>query len=181
MLMGAVRLLGVIPIGSICIYRLATIALNARSWQILLPPADRPAFGTLFRLRWIGESVNNLLPVAQVGGDVARASLVTARGVARADATASMLADLATGVVTQMLFGLAGAVALTHLLPASPGRRFVWAEIVSGLAIVTATIVALSVLFHWGAARVAARMLARARTHETLGRLAGASRGSTPR
>ena len=173
MLMGAVRLLGVVPIGSICIYRLATIALNARSWQLLLPPTERPGFGTLFRLRWIGESVNNLLPVAQVGGDVARASLLTTRGVSRPDATASMLADLATGIVTELVFGLAGALALAKLLPANSEQHALFAEIVSGLAIATVTVITLSILFHWGAARIVTRMLARSKAHHSWGKLAG--------
>jgi putative membrane protein len=172
-LTGAIRLLGVVPIGSICIYRLATIALNARSWQLLLPRAERPGFFTLFRLRWIGESVNNLLPVAQVGGDVARASLVAARGVSRADATATMLADLAIGIITQMLFGLAGALALAKLLPAGPGRHAVWAQVVSGLIIAALTVVVLAILFHWGAARVARRVLERSKARDTWSKLAG--------
>jgi putative membrane protein len=172
MLMGAFQMLGVLPIGGICIYRLLTLALNARSWQVLLPTAGRPAFPTLFRLRWIGESVNSLLPVAQVGGDLARASLVAARGVPRADAAASMMADLGTGIVSQMVFGAAGAVALARLLPANQEHP-VWVKAVAGLAILTLSVIALSVLLHLGAARVAARVLASSRMRQHWGKLAG--------
>jgi putative membrane protein len=172
MLMGAIQLLGVLPIGSICIYRIVTLALNARSWQVLLPPS-RPGFPTLLRLRWIGESVNTLLPVAQVGGDLARASLVSSRGVARADAAASMMADLATGLVTQMLFGLAGALALAQLLPPEHVGHRVLIKVVAGLTAFTLAVVALSILFHMGAARLAARFLAGSKVHESWARLVG--------
>ena len=173
MLMGAFQLLGLVPVGSICAYRLVTLALNARSWQVLLPPDGRPGFPTLLRLRWIGESVNTLLPVAQVGGDLARASLVSSHGVARADAAASMMADLATGLITQMLFGLAGAVALAQLLPPEHVGHRVLVQVVAGLTALTLTVVALSILFHMSAARLAARFFDGARVHESWGKLAG--------
>jgi putative membrane protein len=173
MLMGAFQLLGLVPVGSICAYRLVTLALNARSWQVLLPPDGRPGFPTLLRLRWIGESVNTLLPVAQVGGDLARASLVSSHGVARADAAASMMADLATGLITQMLFGLAGAVALAQLLPPEHVGHRVLVKVVAGLTALTLTVVALSILFHMSAARLAARFFDGARVHESWGKLAG--------
>jgi putative membrane protein len=173
MLMGAIERLGVVPIGAVCAYRLVTIAFNTRAWQVLLPEQPgRPGFVTLFRLRWIGESVNCLLPVAQVGGDVARASLVTARGVARADSAASMMGDLVTAAVTQLLLGLAGAVALTQLLPEGAASHGPWGRLVSGLTIATLLMIALSFLFHMGALRVAARFLAGPRVRASWGKLA---------
>jgi putative membrane protein len=173
MLMHAIQLLGIIPIVAICVYRVVTLALNARSWQVVLPPGGRPGFPTLLRLRWIGESVNTLLPVASVGGDVARASLVSSHGVPRADAAASMMADLITGIVTQMLFGLAGALALAQLLPPSHVGHRVLVKVVAGLTVATVTVMALSILFHVGAARLAGRFLAHSRAHESWGKLAG--------
>jgi len=171
--MHAIQLLGLIPIVSICVYRLVTLALNALSWQVVLPAEGRPGFPTLLRLRWIGESVNTLLPVASVGGDVARASLVASHGVPRAEAAASMMADLVTGIVTQMLFGLSGALALAQLLPPDQVGHRVLVKVVAGLTIATVTVMALSILFHVGAARLAARFLAGSGVHESWGKLAG--------
>ena len=173
MLTGAIRLIGVVPIASICLYRFVTLALNTLGWKLLLPPVGRPGFSTLLRLRWIGESVNGLLPVAQVGGDVARASLVQARGVARPDAVGAMIADLGTGIVTQMVFGVAGAVALEGLGPHTRGVASVWSQIVSGMAIAALAVVGLSILFHFGAMRIAARWFASSRARERWGQLAG--------
>jgi putative membrane protein len=174
MLTSAIRLVGAVPVASICLYRFVTLALNTLGWKLLLAPGDRPGFPTLFRLRWIGESVNNLLPVAQVGGDVARASLVQARGVPRAQAVGAMIADLGTGIVTQMVFGVAGALALGEIVPQhAQGPSGVWSEIVSGMAIAALAVVGLSILFHFGAMRVAARWFASSRARERWGQLAG--------
>jgi putative membrane protein len=173
MLMRAIQLLGVIPIGSVCLYRAVTLYLNARSWQLLLPPAGRPPFVTLLRLRWIGESINNLLPAAQVGGDLARASLVSSHGVPRADATVAMAADFVTGLVTQIVFAAAGAFALARFVRPEIGGLRTWAELIAGLAVVTIAVVAASFIFHVGAARAAARHITDSKIHEGWGRLAG--------
>jgi putative membrane protein len=94
------------------VYRLVTLGLHTRSWQVLLPSVCRPAFWPLLRLRWIGESVNNLLPVAQVGGDLVRARLLTPLGVPAATAAGTMFADLTGGVAGQVLFTALGVTAL---------------------------------------------------------------------
>src|SRR5574337_66522 len=54
-------------------YRFVTIATDALGWRALFTGPTRLAFGSLLRLRWIAESMNSLLPVGQMGGDVARA------------------------------------------------------------------------------------------------------------
>jgi putative membrane protein len=173
MLMAAFRDLGVIPIAVICIYRLVTLALNARSWQLLLPPSERPGFPTLLRLRWIGESVNGLLPVAQVGGDVARASLVAARGVPRAQAAASMMADLWTGIITQVVFGIGGAIALMRVQRQGGAIWGKTTEILAGLALSTLPMVVLFSLYRFGAGRFMGRLAQKSQARGRLLRLAG--------
>ena len=98
------------PLGVAAAYRTIPSLLNALSWQALIPPLGRPRLGTLLRLRWIGESMNALLPVAQIGGDLARARLLTQNGVSGPNAAASMVADLGVGAGTQVMFTLAGAI-----------------------------------------------------------------------
>ncbi len=75
-------------------------------WQVLLPPDRRPPLSFLFRLRLIKEAVNALLPVAQVGGDVVRAKLSVRDGLTPAEATASCVVDVLTGMVGLVLFVL---------------------------------------------------------------------------
>jgi putative membrane protein len=77
------------------------------SWQVLLPPDRRPPLSFLFRVRFIKEAVNALLPVAQIGGDVVRAKLSVRNGLTLAEATASCIVDVLAGTVGLVLFVLA--------------------------------------------------------------------------
>ena len=81
--LGAVLAGGGVPLLLASVYRLLPLALNTLSWHALLPGTARLPFGRMLRLRWIGESINQLLPVAQIGGDFARARLL-AHGASRA-------------------------------------------------------------------------------------------------
>lgn len=116
---------GGLPLLLASLYRIVPIALNTASWRLLIPPAGRPPWPAALRMRWIGESVNALLPVAQIGGDFARARLLSRGGVSGADATAAMVADLSISAGTQVLFTSMGVAALAIVAPtgALGGRR----------------------------------------------------------
>lgn len=94
------------------------VVLDAIAWHPLFPE-PRPTLRTLVWTRWIGESVNGLLPVAQIGGDVAKARLVTRAGTAGPLAAATVIADMTVAAGTQMLLGLLGIwLLLTRIGPA---------------------------------------------------------------
>ena len=84
---------------------------SALGWRPLILDA-RPSLFALFRLRFVREAVNALLPVAQVGGDVVRARLLAQTGVPLAAAAASCTADLTLELATQAVFVLLGVAAL---------------------------------------------------------------------
>lgn len=93
------------------------VVLDAIAWRPLFPE-PRPPLRTLVWTRWIGESVNGLLPVAQIGGDVAKARLVAHAGSAGPVAAATVIADMTVAAGTQMLFGLLGLwLLLTRIGP----------------------------------------------------------------
>jgi putative membrane protein len=66
--------------------------------------------------RWICESVNQLLPVMQVGGNIARAQMLTRRGMEAAEAGASVVVSVSLLFFTQVIFTVAGLVVLVTLL-----------------------------------------------------------------
>jgi putative membrane protein len=66
----------------------------------------------MLQARWIGESINGLLPVLQVGGNVVKARLIAARGVASATAGATVVVDIMLMVSTQVVFTLLGVMLL---------------------------------------------------------------------
>lgn len=99
---------GIVPI---VLTHAVPMAFDIVAWRVLFV-ATAPPLSTLIKARWIGEAANNLLPVAQLGGDLVRIRLVTLAGTKTVDATASVLADLTLGAFAQILFGVSGALLL---------------------------------------------------------------------
>jgi putative membrane protein len=99
----------------VLVLRGATIAASAAGWRTLFAREKRPAFAPLTRARWIGEAINTLLPVAQVGGELARARMATRLGVSGAEAGATVAVDFTLGLLTQLLYALAGVVLLVQM------------------------------------------------------------------
>src|SRR5271165_6598547 len=64
----------------IALIRLAQTALSGFPWEALVP-RPRPGLWIFCKLRWVRESINTLLPVAQVGGDVFGARLLRKQDV----------------------------------------------------------------------------------------------------
>ncbi|MBK1656977.1 lysylphosphatidylglycerol synthase domain-containing protein [Paracraurococcus ruber] len=89
-----------------------SMALNGHAWRLLLPRARRPGLGAMTTNVWIRESVNGLLPVARVGGEIASYRLLRGEGVAVAPAAASLMVDMAISILSQLLFALLGLALL---------------------------------------------------------------------
>jgi putative membrane protein len=88
---------------------------NAFAWGQLLPEAQRPRLGVLAGATWLRESVNGLLPVARVGGEIVAYRYVRRQGVRRSDVAASLVADMALSVLSQAAFALLGLALLFAL------------------------------------------------------------------
>lgn len=95
-------------------YRLIPMIADTISWQTLLPYSHRRPFSELLWMRWIGDAVNTLMPVAQVGGELVRARLLNKAGIPGSWAGASIVVDLTTGVLMQMIFALTGVGLLLY-------------------------------------------------------------------
>jgi putative membrane protein len=95
---------GIVPI---VLSHALPVLLDVVAWRLLfIGPA--PSLPALSGMRWIGEGVNNLLPVAQIGGELARVRLAMLSGVETSRAAATVLADVTFGALTQMVFALIG-------------------------------------------------------------------------
>ena len=104
-------------IGIVCI---GVLLADTLGWRALLQPSERPSLRAMLVRRWIGGSINGLLPVAQVGGDIVRAHLLTRAGVAGPLAGASVVVDVTVGLATQFAFVLLGLVLLLAAQGGSP-------------------------------------------------------------
>lgn len=85
---------------------------NSWAWGMLMPRHQRPAALTLMELNWIRESINSLLPVGRVGGELACYRLLRRQGVGSGAAAGGLLVDLGLSVVSQMAFALLGLALL---------------------------------------------------------------------
>jgi len=95
---------GFVPVFAV---HLLQLLLSGLGWQPLMRPWPRP-LGLLCVLRWIRESINGLLPVAHVGGEIFGARLLFFRGTRADVAGASVVLDVTVELVTQLIFTMAG-------------------------------------------------------------------------
>ena len=114
---------GLLPVAA---FHLLPLIIGTLSWREMLEAAGRPALATLLLVRWIRESVNNLLPVGQVGGELVGARLVHQYGVSGASALGSVVVDLTVGLLTQMVFVVIGLVVLLSYSTAPDVLGVVW-------------------------------------------------------
>lgn len=99
--------------------------LNTCGWFLAFGgyAAVRPSYLTLFRVRWAGESFNNVIPSAYVGGEALKVYLLHKRGFSGTTASTSVVASKTCQVLAQVIFiGFGALAALTHL-PAESGAR----------------------------------------------------------
>ena len=90
----------------------AQMIFSALAWQALLPAPWTPGLIAITGLRWIREGVDNLLPVAQIGGEIVGARLLRRQGVPLAAASASVTVDFTVELLTQIAFTLIGVLLL---------------------------------------------------------------------
>jgi putative membrane protein len=121
--LGAVGKVGWGLVGVIGV-RALMVAVAGNGWGIVVRTQDRKPWSVFWFLRWIRESINNLLPVAQVGGDLVGARLLTFWGVAGGLAGATILIDLLVQALAQFLFTMIGLGAL--ILDGGGGEMVRW-------------------------------------------------------
>ena len=135
------------------------LGLSALAWRDL---AGQPSPGRLawWRIRWVREAVNSMLPVAQIGGPVIGVRLLAAAGMAQARAAAATVLDLTAETAAQAVFIVAGIVVLAAI---TPDRH--WAPwVVGGAALLCAGLAGFVVAQRYGLLRLieaAATRLAR--------------------
>jgi len=93
-------------------WHLLTMTADGLALKILLAPQTPVAARTAVHLRWLQESVNNLLPVMQIGGNLVKVAGLTRRGMTTDLAGAAVVIDVTLTVTSQILFTLLGLVLL---------------------------------------------------------------------
>jgi putative membrane protein len=129
------------------------LLLDALGWRTLLRAAGlgRPATGParLWLIASVREAVNRLLPVANVGGEIVGIRMLSQvdTAVPVTAIAASVVAEVLLTILTQLLFGAAGALILLHLI----GRTAFTTELIVALALSLPLVAGLYLLVHRGA------------------------------
>ena len=153
--------IGWLGLAGIVLVRIATNLLCGLAWGCILErlaqtaPVAMPAF---LKLRFVREGINNLLPVASVGGDLMGGRLLTFWGATGALAAASILVDMLIQVGTQVLFAACGVLLLMRIEGEAAAAMAGW--MVNALAVAAALLAGFFLVQRIGAARVVERLLA---------------------
>lgn len=115
---------------AIAAFELVPLMVKARAWRTVLRAESELSYRDVLAARWIRQSVSQLLPVAQVGGDLVGARVIYLRGAGAAVAGACTLVDMTLGAVSQVLCTI---VALVVLLAAGEGTLFAQPALIASL------------------------------------------------
>ncbi|MBV9975308.1 MAG: flippase-like domain-containing protein [Hyphomicrobiales bacterium] len=138
-----VRQAGWIGLTAIVLFHVVQLVFSAEGWRVLLDPATkRPSLFFYMVARWIREAVNNLLPVAQIGGEFVGARLLNRQGAELRASIASAIADLTVELVTQIAFTLVGLAALLLTAGNGPTARLVAILLFAAAAVAAAFVAA---------------------------------------
>lgn len=139
---------------------------NARDWQTLIRGANRPRLPGMLQLVWIRESVNSMLPVARIGGEVVSFRLMRRRGLRGSTAAASLVVDMQLTLISQLMFTMVGIGFL--FAHAQSGTLRLAADLAWGIVALTPLLVLFSLVQHASPFERLTRML----NHATSGKLA---------
>lgn len=126
------------------------------AWWVLLPDGPGPLVRICVFLRWMRESINALLPVAQVGGEFIGARLLTFWAVPGGRAGASVVVDLFVQTATQFIFTLVGLACLIQ----AGGDTDIVRGVAIGLAILGPALIGFFVAQRFGGFRLLDKALA---------------------
>lgn len=114
--------------------------VDCLAWSQTLPPGRVP-FWTQFRVRWAGESLNNLVPTAYVGGETAKVLMLHRYGVTAHEGAVSAVVSKTAQTVAQLFFIVGASLVFFQLAADRPALR-------NGISIiVVGGFVAVAVLF----------------------------------
>jgi putative membrane protein len=114
-------------------WHVLTMTCDGLALPVVMRPRRRIGAATAVWTRWLQESVNNLLPVAQIGGNVVKVRALMRRGVPTDVAGAAVVVDVTLTISTQIVFTLFGlALLLWHL-----GSGDVAGSVLAGVAVMS--------------------------------------------
>uniref|UniRef100_E1T8N4 Membrane protein n=1 Tax=Burkholderia sp. (strain CCGE1003) TaxID=640512 RepID=E1T8N4_BURSG len=163
--LGALRAAGLGLVVAALAHSLPMLA-NGCGWRSLIRGAKRPGVLAMLHLVWVRESVNSMLPVARIGGEVVSFRMLRRWGVRPPTAVASIIADMQLALISQLLFTMVGIgflFARAHSDTLRLAGQLAW-----GVAVLTPLLVLFALVQHASPFERMTRVL----NHITSGKLA---------
>ncbi len=95
---------------AVAAFHLITLVAASYGWQRLSPGKKRPSLLSFIYFMWIRAAVNNLMPAARIGGEIASIRVMIAHGVRKNVAVATTVAELMLSIVAVFIFVCLGVV-----------------------------------------------------------------------
>jgi putative membrane protein len=134
------------------------LMLSAESWRFLFPAGRAAARARMLAAAWIGFSVDILLPLASIGGELAKVRVLMQAGIAGTDAGASVVADKTVQAISLVLWSFVGIVILVGL---EAGGELI-AGVLAAAVLLSAGIAGFIAVQHAGGFGLAARLVGKA-------------------
>jgi len=142
-------------VGLIVVIRAVELAGAGLGWWIVFPAAVGCPLHACVWVRFIREAINALLPVAQIGGEIAGVRVMTFFGVPGELAGASVLVDMLLQAFTLLLFTIVGIGVLATVV----ADRALVGSLVAGVTIMGLALGGFFAAQRFGGARLFDRLL----------------------
>lgn len=129
----------------LCVH-VVTLSCSGAAWQGLLGGLWRANARVFVLARWIREGVNDLLPVAQIGGHVAGARILALRGARAGEAGASVVVDVTARLLAQVVFT---GIGLAVLILNDQDRKFLHIVLI-GMVCAILSLIGFILVQRWG-------------------------------
>lgn len=104
-----------IALSLVCLFSPPAQLMSAEAWRTLFPPAVRPRRARSLLASWTGSAVNNMLPVATIGGEIVKARILILWSHPSAETIAATTVDKTLQAIALLLWGLVGTAFLAFL------------------------------------------------------------------
>ena len=111
------------------LYHVFSMIFCVIGWQKLLPGKKRPSLLFMLYILWMRSAVNNLMPVARIGGEVIAVRAMMKHGIIKTTAIAATIVELTTSVLAVFIFDVTGIALFTHYV----GDRHIGWQLTAGL------------------------------------------------
>jgi putative membrane protein len=126
-------------IAAASLFHLVPMCLCIIGWHALLPGRGKPRWGRsrpghLFFLYvlWIRAAVNNLMPVARIGGEVVSVRVMMKHGLRKSTAIASTVVEITLSIIAEFFFTLIGVgLFVLHVSDRNMTAQLLWGVLLS--------------------------------------------------